>query len=281
VPALAEPGLHRAAIAALAAIGPEGIPELQHSIADAARARTVRRGCAAALGRMRHPAAVQVLLKLLFQSSEDVRDAVLDALVVAEFRADPGQVRQIQESARREAADAAWTLSAIESLTTAGLVGPAPLSALIGALRREVDLNRDRSLVLLSFVHGRELLQARRALGDGMQERRAFAMEVVDSALPQEVKGYVLPLVEPLDTGQRLAQLSRTFPQSVTTPAQTLGQLIERPADRSTIWTTVCAIYVAGYSRDPALAGMLDRARMHPSDIVRETAEWAAARLQS
>ncbi|SDT91479.1 TLC ATP/ADP transporter [Verrucomicrobium sp. GAS474] len=164
------------------------------------------------------------------------------------------------------------------------------------ALEREAREARLQILRLLSlFPGGRELraletvLVGERArpgaaspspaLSLAASRRRAKALELLDTLLPAEAKGVVLPLFDPAPAS----------PTNKGDPAALLLDLIAAPRSEILPWTRACALYALGGSahaqpRAGTLKSALPALRASVEDeeeeaFVRETARWAEGRI--
>ena len=102
--------------------------------------------------------------------------------------------------------------------------------------------------LLLSFVFGRTtLLSARDNLESTSREKRAYATEILDVTLSQELKELTLPLLERLSPSERSERLAPKFPQPERTTLACIEELLTRPDARIRNWTRACAIYGAAH----------------------------------
>jgi CRP/FNR family cyclic AMP-dependent transcriptional regulator len=181
---------------------------------------------------------------------------------------------RVQQQIAAEVASATWILA-----THAGLGNAAQVSLLAAALDYELQQTRERILFLLSFLYeSSSILRARDALSHGSTVERAYALDMLDTLLSRDLKRYVLPLIEELPPGQRLARLELDFPQPEMSSEQHLQALITGQGMQTT-WVRACALYTAGLMGTrtcvDAVAGALNAAE----PLVRETAWWALSRL--
>jgi hypothetical protein len=77
--------------------------------------------------------------------------------------------------------------------------------ALQAAFHDRLWLSRERIFYLLSFLYEPAVvLRARDNLQQASLEKRAYALEVIDTLIAQALKPFVLPLLDELSSAQRL-----------------------------------------------------------------------------
>jgi HEAT repeat protein len=264
------------AAAALAAAGPAAVPALQAAF-ESASGPGMRLPIARVLARIRDPRALAFLRERRAFEDEAVRTAILEALRAHGFSAEGEAERSaIETDLRREVEDAAATLGARRDL------GDAPEWALLArALEREVERNRRRVFLLLSFLHDpRAILRARDNLVHAAKERRAYAHELLEVTLPRDTRELLMPLLEPLQWHERLARLEQAFPQAPREAVARVREVLELPPGGVTAWTRAAAIHCVALAGEASLAGLVAGLAAGPGHwLVSETAAWAVARL--
>jgi hypothetical protein len=207
--------------------------------------------------------------------SPGLRRQVLESLARQGYQVANGQGQTVQAQIHAELEDATWKLASLRDLDDQPAV-----ALLRKALLEEVDQNRERVFLLLSFLYdSRSILRAREALAHPSREKRAYALEIVDVTLPQEMKQLVLPLVEEMGSDRRLEALEAHFPQSRLGKDRRLLAILERPTAWSTSWTRACAVYAIGLGQYAGSESLPVRATADGSALVRETTDWALTRL--
>jgi ATP:ADP antiporter, AAA family len=221
-------------------------------------------------GRLRTPAAAQVLAKHLQFRRPTVRRAVLRALTRCGYQAAGRSIDLVHAQIRTEAEDAAWTLAALEELKSDSAAG-----LLYDALGAELANQRANILDLLSFIsppdsvrRARDILHASRMSTD----HRAYALEVLDIVTPQELKPLVLPLVDELSPIQRRQQLDIVVPQLAMKHEERVCNIIVDGHDRFSAWTQACAVDAVARLGLHGLYGVVADAARYPEPLIRETA---------
>lgn len=271
---LDEPGVRSAAAAALLAGGEEVAPLLEEAFAAAlARSdRSALRRLARLLGQSPGPRPGEFLWRHAGHADLDVRLALLTALVSRGFRASPGQ-RPVAEERLADEVDAATGMLA----SVDDLAAHEDAALLRASLRQSVELVRERVFCLLSVLHAPEAIQRARAnLRGSSPERRAQAVELIDSLLSPALTAIVVPLIEDLPDEERLTRLRGRFTHP---PRDVEDRLREVMEDGASAWLRACALHTAGAAGLEALARPARERLSDPDPLVRETAAWALAQL--
>ncbi len=273
VRSLGELRVQGAASAALVTAGVTALPALEAAFEASP---SLRPAIARVLGRIRDPRALEFLRARRAFADEAARTALLEALRAQGFAAAEAERGELGRELEREVEDAAATLGARRDL------GDAPEWALLGqALDREVERNRRRVFLLLSFLYDpRAVLRARDNLSHAAKDRRAYAHELLEVTLPRELRDLAMPILESLDPAVRLDRLGERFPQAPRLPIERVREILELPAGWATAWTHASAVYCVGKAgalelREPVAV----LAEQDERWLVRETALWAATEL--
>jgi HEAT repeat protein len=184
-----------------------------------------------------------------------------------------------------EAAIAAWALATQQALAA----GDGVPRHLVDALGAEVDLARERMLLLAQLIYDRATVtRAQAGLACDAPEQRANAVELLDNVLAHADKSLLLPLVEEIAPAERLRRLVGRLGGRLSLPDQ--GRLtsrdelvidvLARPPHWLTPWTKACALHTMGLlgtmtALEPVVSGL-----SAPDPIVRETAIWALGELR-
>lgn len=204
-------------------------------------------------------------------TDEHVRQEALRALSARGYSQPEGEPETIVRRIRAEIAEGAWELGLLRDLGA-----DSEFDALRESLTDEVEQNRERVLLLLSFLYdARTMLSARDHLKSSSKEKRAYAAEILEVTLSQELKELTLPILENLSLSERLERLERGFPQKRKSKLELLVALLAPNEGKIRSWTKACAIYGAAQSSTEGLTEELARLSSDPSPLVAETSQWA------
>jgi hypothetical protein len=268
---LGRAGPAASAVTALAALGEDVLPvvgaRLQGELAIAADgdlACRLARICGRIGGR-----GTEILRRAIPAAGPDLRGACIEGLAAAGYTAGAEEAASVREWIEGELRHCAWTIAARLDL------GSCPEAALLGgALEQSLRDSRDRLLLLLSFLYAPETLRrVRRILDSGSEESQAYAIELIDTVLPHELRDRIRPLIEKLAPAEALAALDPAQPRLERTPR--LLAVVNREDPLLSSWTRAAAIHAGCVLEVAALRKPLEiLAATRPDELVSETARY-------
>jgi hypothetical protein len=238
IAALADPSTAVAATSSLERTGPLALPALTAAFATAALPEKIR--LATRLGRVRGEPAIATLRGAVGHPNAELRSAACAGLVACGFHASGADRTLLRAQIRTEAMYAAWLLAASADLNST------PAELLIEAIAIDIQRCCERILHLLAITSDAQAIStARTNLAQGTDDRRAYAIEIIDVLLPPDLKPAVLPLFDDITTAQRLQRLRAIFPQPTLAPAERLRQLITDTRMPIGTWARATALHSA------------------------------------
>lgn len=272
---LTSPEVGSAAAATLIAGGEAALPELQAAFTQTGQERATRVRIARICGRIRGEPAIALLQEQLDVPDAAVRNSVLVALSLCGYRAQDDRLQRLQDHIAAEVEHATWALAAL-----ADIADDPAVCLLQSALQHEIDQLRRRLFLLLSFIYDTQsILRAWENLAHESAEKRAYALEIIDVFVSQELKAMLFPLVDELSPAQRLQQLSDHFPQFRLGCNQRLREIVTQPRKWTHPWTQACALYTMAQLAGGGFVDVVKSALAMPDPLVRETAIWTLAKL--
>jgi hypothetical protein len=265
----------RLAVRALGVGGEAALPANEAALAQPALPQRQAIALVDACGRIGGERVVLLLASKLSHPDNDVRAAILEALSASGYRA--AMAESVRAQIRTEAAQAAWLAAALVDIGDDQ--GLRPVQA---ALQLSMRRLADRLCLWLSFIYDPPMiLRARSALAQGHGAQYAYALEILDTQLPANLKSLVLPIAEELPPQERLSRLALAFPQQHQSRATRLSAIISGPEARwCSAWARACALFAAGSLLDSGCVPAVRAAASADDALVRETAIWALARLE-
>jgi hypothetical protein len=168
-----------------------------------------------------------------------------------------------------------WLLAAMGDL-----YGQADYALVHSALGSELDLRRDKMLLLISFIFPSIIMLDTRAHIDSkVAELRTFALEVLDNLLSNELKEIVLPLLDDLRVTERLHLLKVRFPQQRLSSLNRFEEMINSHYGRAFYWTRACMLHQLGKDQNHHHSSLLASSLQDGEPVVRETALWSMSEL--
>lgn len=280
---LASPQTRGAAAAALVTAGEEVLPQVAAAFEQPHQNRTVLLRLTRVAGRLGGPAALALLKEQLHRPDAELRYEILLALSRGGYRAGAAERVTFDSGFQTEADRAAHTLALLVALDA-----DVRLSRLHHALTSL--LARQQACLLLwlaCLFDARAILSAwevlHRTNGQASEEQRAYALEVLEVQLPTAFRVTLRPWLDelsPLERWQRLNGQVKSAPPGVTGRAR-LAEIITGPDEWFTPWIKVCALDAVGQLGAVEQTGAVIAALDAPEPLLRQTAAWVLARLDS
>jgi len=221
------------------------------------------------------PKAIQTLLTYIDSEQAEVHHHVFLNLAFMHYQAEPDD-RYIYVNLLIEEVDViTWLLAAMDDL-----YGHADYTLVHSALGNELDLRRDKMLLLISFIFPSIIMLDTRAHIDSkVTDLRTFALEVLDNLLSSEIKEIVLPLLDDLRVIERLNLLDQKFPQQQFSTEDRFDEIINNHYKNAFFWTRACVLYHIGKDKNHHHASLLTSSLQDSEAVVREAALWSMAEL--
>ncbi len=236
---LNDPRYRPVATTSLIAVGENALPGLAEAFTNRALSHQALTRIARICRRISGPKAVQVLRQGFNYKDPEVRKEVLASLLDCEYQAVAYEADAVRDRIREEVADATWKLAVIHDLR-----GTTNFEIVIESLSDEVEMNRERILLLLSFIFDpKSIRSSMENLKDDSREKRAYALEILDVTLPSEFSKLVLPLAETSSPRDKLRALEPFFPQSRRSLEERLQEILDRSDEWLTPWSKACTTY--------------------------------------
>jgi CRP-like cAMP-binding protein/ATP/ADP translocase len=275
---LASPMFYHAAASALVVAGESVLSELASVFNKKNQPREVLIRIARICGRIRGNQVITLLRDKIDFPDKDVRYYILVSLSLCGYRAQDGEILRVHKKIQEEIEDATWTLAAL-----VGIGEEVSVFLLKRVLTYELEQNQKRILLLLSFIYdSQSILRARDNLLQDSPEKKAYALEIIDLLVSQELKPMLFPLLEDLTPTQRLNRLHAFFPQQSLDRDQQLERIISRSDQWIHPWTKTCALYALAHNAslaNPSIFSAVISALSDFNPVIRETAIWALSRL--
>ncbi|MCU0513982.1 MAG: cyclic nucleotide-binding domain-containing protein [Anaerolineae bacterium] len=207
---------------------------------------------------------------------EFVRYYILEALLKLGYRATPAEYAELEFTIGRETREIAWNLTVLLEART-----ETRATLLVRALEQEIDLTLQRIIMLLALRYeSAALLTVQANYNHPSREKRAYALEILDTTLSRELKTTIMPLIEMQEPQQRWHFLSSLYPQQSQPLMQRLRGILVGDYQEVHPWTKACVFYTIAELGDKQASPDVAAVLFGTTDIiVRETALWTLYRL--
>jgi HEAT repeat protein len=277
LPFLGRPDTRHKAIRAVAALSQTALADLSWVVSDFDQPREVVLGILKAVSLMPPPVAVPFLLEYLFHPDAVARSLILNRLEHLGYHPESPEDKQLLSGlVRQESSLATWLLNGLKALPPGQDFG-----LLRKALEEESHRCRDRILALASLFGPVKIRGGlRRGIIGNDRTRHAYALEMLDSFLPADLKERIFPLFEDLPQNERLERLGRVHPGLEVEPSQVLEAVAGKEDVWISPWPRAVAIYLMGKSGDLTHEALLSGLGGHRTPLLAETALWALSRIK-
>lgn len=274
---LQQPETMEQATKALSKCGVAALPEIEKLLNSGLRDEFILLKLIRLVGMMKDKQTLPFLLRHLHYPDEDIRHAVIIALDVTGYHPGHKELNLLEKEIKKEVADAIWALSAM-----ADLEHQPECEQLLRALNSELNQNRKRIILLLSFIFDRQkILQTWYNYGGGDKEKRSYALETLENLIPRAIKQMIFPLLEDGQATEILEQLIDEFPHQRLTPEDRVMELLQHDNKWITTWTKCCAIEVAAKTVPTKCEQPLVELLTHGEQVVCEMAIWGLWRANA
>lgn len=265
----------RLAIKAIVGVGEAGLGDLSLAVSKPGQSREILIGCFAAAARLAGSAAEAFLLEHLFHPDVALRSLILAQLAHRNYR--PSTAEEI--SLLKTLLDGEAELVVWLNNGTTVLAGHDDLAILTKALATEFEDSLERILSLLAlFCPPNSTRDIGRNLRRPERNKQAYALEMLDSLIPVDMKKKYLPLLDPQDRPARLLKQSR---ETGLSPERIIMAVAERNRGWLCPWTRATAIYLMGQRPEPGYREVVTAAGTSELPLIKETTAWALDRIMS
>jgi ATP:ADP antiporter, AAA family len=268
---LSSPTFGHAAAAALKEAGEIVLPTLEAAFHKSGQTDLVMLKIVQIMGRIGGDQALQLLWKKADYPDKRIVKQILYSLRFINYRARGREAREVLDLLDTEISKAIWNLAAIQELPE----DVEHFKYLRSALKEEVTQNFDQITVLLSILYDPESVQlVRENMETGDPDDTAFAMELLDLFVDQDLKPKLFPLLDDTSTEDKLEQLQVFFPRENYNPIQVINYVLNRDFNQTNRWTKACAIHAAAYMPEFRVSRGLIAQTFNNDRLLQETAAW-------
>ncbi len=241
IPALGSPQTRSLAFAALAAGGNEALPEIIRSLEDESLHRRIHLRLIRACSNIKSDAAIRVLERLIAHRNANIRSRALTALRDCRFKPEGGSLHQVREQVRAEFRRAAWLLACVHDLEKSSKT-----DSVIRAANQDIEETIQRLFILFGFMYEpRAIQRAQKAIRRRDENRRSYAIEVVDTTLEKAHKSPFVALLEGLQPRERLERMGAEYKQQPLPPAARLMDMLKNEFGKDNPWLVATVIEAA------------------------------------
>lgn len=258
------------AAAALIEAGEAALPSLETAFHKSGQTDLVMLRIVQIMGRIGGDQALDLLWKKADYPDKRIVKQILYSLRYINYRATGRQAREVTDLLETELGKTLWNLAALNELPESD-----EFALLRGALREEIRGNFDHVTMLLSILYDPEAVQlVRENIESGDPNGIAYALELMDLFVEQDLKPKLFPLFDDISVDKKLEELQVYFPRENYNPIQVINYILNRDFNMNNRWTKVCAVYASAYIKDFRVSRGLIAQLFNQDKLLQETAAW-------
>lgn len=268
---LSNPQYSNQAADALMIIGGKALNILDSSFYRTGQSTQVLNYIVQIIGHIGGQHAREILWNKIDYPDKVVVSRVLVALGDTGFKANNSQGPRIRYSIETDIGDIAWNFGALEELGSSDEVRDVR-----EAVRAEVANDIDHVYMLLSMLYDARSIQlVKENIESGTVEGTAFAVELVDVFLSDQLKQRFIPCIDEISEQERIRRLEVFYPRVVLDERLVLKFLINRDYTQTNRWTKSCVLRQIGKGKMAEFSLDLIAQLFNPDPMIREQAAWA------
>ncbi|NJN41700.1 MAG: hypothetical protein HC811_05150 [Flammeovirgaceae bacterium] len=190
---------------------------------------------------------IELLWKKMDYPDKRIVKQILYSLRFISYQAKGREIMAVKDLLDTEMAKTLWNLSALEELPD----DKEEFEFMREALREEVRDNYDHITLLLSLLYDPQSVQlVRENIESGTPDSTAYALELLDLFVDQDMKPKIIPLMDDDDASDKLEKLQTYFPRENYNVIQVINYILNRDFNYTNRWTKACAIHSAAFMPD-------------------------------
>lgn len=223
------------------------------------------------IGRIGGQHAKDILWSKIDYPDKVVVSKVLLALGLAGFKAAESQGPRIRFAIENDISDISWNYNAIEELGN-----EESTKEVKQALRTEIANDIEHVYMLLGMLYDTRSIQlVKENIDSGTVEGVAFAVELLDVFLSDQLKQRVIPCLDEISDQERIRRLEQFYPRVTLDEKLVLKFALNREFTQANRWTKACIIRQIGTEKIADFQIDLVAQLFNPDPLIKETAAWA------
>jgi hypothetical protein len=221
-------------------------------------------------GRVGGNKSIKQLWSKIDYPNKVIVSQVLVSLGECGFKAGISQISRIKFAIESDIDDVAWNIAAIGEINQDGHG-----NILVEAIRDENQSDLQHIYMLLGMLYDARSIQlVKENIESGTAEGIAYAIELLDVFLSDDLKQKVIPLLDDLSEYEKSKKLEIFFPRAPLDGNTVLKFLINRDFNQTNRWVKSCAIYQIGYFKLKSYALDVIANLFNPDELVLQISAW-------
>jgi ATP:ADP antiporter, AAA family len=268
---LGSPVFSNQAVSSLVMIGTKSLPYMDAAFYKSNQSTQVMLRLVQVIGRIGGQRAKDILWNKIDYPNKVVVSQVLLGLGECGFKAGISQVTRIKYAIEADIADIRWNYGAIQEIGELGFN-----KHIVKSLRFEIQNDIEHIYMLLAMLYDTRSIQlVKENIDSGTSEGIAYAVELLDVFLSDQLKQRVIPILDELTDAERIDKLDVFYPRTKLDYKLVLKFIINRDFTQSNRWTKACVLYQIGTQKIAEFKLDLIAHMFNPDKLIREVAAWA------
>lgn len=256
--------------AALKESGAAALPVLDSAFYKSGQSDQVMLKIVQIIGHIGGAEAWQLLWKKSDYPDKRIVKQIFYSLRHTNYSAKGRERNQVMDLLDTEIGKTLWNLCAQDELPD-----EPHFAYLKAALREELRDNYDQMALLLSILYDPQSVQlVRENVETGTTDGIAYALELLDLFVDQELKPKLFPIYDDISISDRMDRLQVYFPRERYNPVQVVNYILNRDFNLNNRWTKMCAVYSSAFIPEFRISRGLIGQMFNPDRLLQETAAW-------
>ncbi|NMM49325.1 hypothetical protein [Marinigracilibium pacificum] len=254
----------------LAIIGDPVINRLESVFYKSGQSLQTMRRVLKTYGRIGSEKAKEVLWNKMDYPDKQIQQEVLDNLSKVGIIINKERASRIKDIIKGDLVNILWNDLAIKSIQID------IDNQLHDALKEENNRTFDHIYTLLSMIYDSSSIETvKENIESQNPDNITFAIELLDVFLDDDLKEYLIPVLDDIPLDEKLAKLNIYDPFEKVTDADLCKNIINRDYNQISRWTKACALFnMAFLDDDHVISDDLVAQLFNPDPLLCETAAW-------
>ncbi len=263
------------AIAAIIKIGENILPVLENYFHKSENSPEILLRIVRIYSHIRSDISYDYLFKKLDYPNHAIRRETIRALKDIRSEVKGYKRTLINATLEHELAKTFWNQMALSEIPSESYT-----EELQKALESEISRNFEIIFNLLGILYDQKsVILVKENFQTGSHESIAFALELLNIFVDEELKPVLFPVIDTLSPSEKLAKLREEFPRGGFDGTEALLQIIFRETGLVSNWTKVCALYAYVKSSPEIIDDVIKAQVFSEHTSVRTSALWSVKKL--
>lgn len=257
-----------AAVSAITATGEDVFSSMENAFYLTGQEEKIQMRIVQAYGRIGTEKAVQLLLKKLNYTNQNVNRAAFEALSQCGYTIGGERVIQFKAELEEYVNVLVWNMSAYLDLQN-----KETSEVLLQAMLSEIESNYNSIFKLLTLLYDpKTIALIKENIFSSDAEKSEYAFGLAEVTLADELKPFLLPVLTNLSFDAKLKKMQEYFPTEPMPKVDVLYDLVQRDYKYVNRWTKACALKELAEQKETIDNDIFIANVINPDTLLKETA---------